>query len=199
MYLLKIFLLISFNAQITSAQTKDFLMGSVFFNKPELEKRISDERWIAVSSKFDENSKTWFFLGEGQVKLSLDKTWKAVREFDRLAHLKDVFKTVQYDKERKKLALTIKLLALEKSFVLKFQEVESLNRKELYFQVENGFMKLLSGVIRVESISASISDVGLKAYYNHEVEWPSWLFAFATEAVVQHVAADLRLMIEKGE
>ncbi len=171
-----------------------------YWRKPEIYKKITDDKIIAVSSKFFEDCPAWSFRGAGIVRVSIEQVWKAVFEFDRLKKMADIFSEVDYDKSQKKLKLKIKLLAIEKELVLRFITEEHLKEdKKLKFVVEYGFLKTLEGELRLKIYNSQETEVGLFAKYPDKIErWPDWIFAFATEAVMSRVAGELRKMVELG-
>lgn len=189
-----------------SSPKENFFHGQPFWQKPPLYKKIVEERWLAVSSKWEGDPKSWLFLGGGQVHLPVKQTWEKVRQYHRLAEVKEFFKSVEYDSSEKKLALKIKMLAFEKNLVVKFQELEkpgqSLFDYEIRFSIISGFMQGLEGRLGLKGIDSgprSDTDLDFRAWSHSEVSWPNWFFALTTESLMYHVAVKLRQLLEQQE
>ncbi len=175
-----------------------------FWKKPGLDVRVKKGE---VLTSVQEEVGEWSFRGAGLVKVPPEFCFKEAKNFSRLKALSDHFPLVEMDESKSQLHLKMKFLGQERElWVNLFEEtvpakgkVES--ERRIYFQVADGWLKDLGGVLVIENGADSArqaSIVGVLGRSKSPAGWvPGWIFKVAVEAVMHHVSVSLRTTLEK--
>lgn len=168
--------------------------------KPELERRMRDERAILVSVKHEKipNEQVRFTMnGAGLVNRPKDFCFEISQQYERLKEVSDHFKTVSFDSTTQQLFIVTEALGYQARMVLKILPVSEDWRSELQWKVVWGHFKGMSGLIGFEKTNDEKTEISLNARYEaEELPLPKALMGFALEVITQKVAERMRSFIE---
>lgn len=169
--------------------------------RPDLQKKMSDERAIFVSVNQTELPKGKVALsmsGVGHVARSKETCFKIAQDYPRLKEVSDHFKVVSYEPSTQRLFLITEALGYQSRMLLKLTPVSTDLRSEVHFEVIWGHFLGMKGVFAFEKINARSTEISLTANYEaDELPIPKVLMGFALEVITQKVAEKMRTFIEK--
>jgi hypothetical protein len=170
--------------------------------KPELLKKLRDERDVLVSVKREDLEHPPGFLrftmaGAGVVARPKEHCFRVSQNYPKLKEISDHFKTVSYDSNTDQLFLITEALGYQARMILKMTPVEEDWRSELQFEVVWGAFKGMKGVLGFEELAPGKTEVSIQAKYEaSELPLPRILMGFALEVITQKVAEKMRSYIE---
>lgn len=170
-------------------------------SKPELQRRIREERAVIVSVKNEEiaNKMIRFSItGAGMVRRSKEFCFHVASQFERLKEVSDHFKTVKYDTSNKQLFVVTEALGYQARMVMRVLPVVEDWRSELQWEVVWGHFKGMTGLIGFERAEGDQTEMSMSARYEaEELPLPKSLMGFALEVITQKVAERMRSFIEE--
>lgn len=169
-------------------------------SKPELMKKMADDRAIVVSVHRDDekNGQIVFTMaGAGVVARDKDACFKISQEFAKLKDVSDHFQTVTYDPKEQKLFVVTQALGYQARMIMQLKIVSEDWRSEIQWEVIWGTFKGMKGVIGFEKLGARSAEVSFTGSFEaKEFPIPKIIMGFALEVVTQKVAESMRKYIE---
>lgn len=171
--------------------------------KPELQKKMREERAILVSVKREDitGGRVRFAMnGAGWVSRAKDFCFSTSQEYSRLRDVSDHFRTVNFDPNTNQLFLVTEALGYQARMILKMVPVQEDWRSELQWEVVWGHFKGMKGVMGFESMGPQKTEISIQANYEaEELPLPKALVGFALEVVTQKVAEKMRNYLESSK
>lgn len=182
------------------------LMEGPFFwqQKKDLYAAMLNKAEVPVS--VTEGKDGWSFKGAGIVKAPKEFTFSKAKDFNQLKQLKEHFSNIAISSDGRNLNLGVRFLGKERVIEIKTKVVDQENPRVLSFEVAEGLMKGLYGVLIVKDverregqpIDPNSCEVALVAYVSESTAWvPDFLFGIGAEGIMRHVAISLRNLVEK--
>jgi hypothetical protein len=169
-------------------------------SKPDLLKRMLDERYITVSVKREEPEHghiVFTMAGAGNVNRDKDATFKASQDYPKLKEISSHFKTITFDEKTQKLFIVSEALGYEARMLMQLTPVAEDWRSEIQWEVVWGSFKGMKGVIGFERLSPRVTEVSFQGRFEApELPIPKFLMGFALEVVTQKVAESMRTYLE---
>lgn len=196
--------LLSFSAQ--AAVPADLSKESRFWKKPELQRRMKDERAVVVNvttDKVDAPSQkkllTKFTMrGAGHVNRDQATAFQLAQEYSRLKEVSDHFKTVKWDAASSELFLITEAMGYQARMIMKVTPQTVGSDRHLNWEVIWGHFKGMKGTIGFERVDHRKTEVSFISNYEaEELPLPKVLMGFALEVITQKVAERMRSFLEK--
>ena len=170
-------------------------------SKPELLKRMRDDRFVTVSVKREEPSAghiVFTMAGAGNVNRDKDLSFKTAQDYTKLKEISGYFKTISFDAKTEKLFVVVEALRYEARMLMQLKPVVEESRSEIQWDVVWGSFKGMKGVIGFERLGARSTEVSFQGRFEApELPIPKLLMGFALEVVVQKVAEKMRSYLEE--
>lgn len=168
--------------------------------KPDLMKRMLDERYIVVSVKREDlpNGRIVFTMaGAGDVNRDKEACFTLAQQYPKLKEISDHFKTVSFDEKSQKLFIVTEALGYQARMLMQLTPVIEDWRSEVQWEVIWGSFKGMKGVIGFERLGPRATEVSFQGRFEApELPIPKFLMGFALEVVVQKVAEKMRTYLE---
>lgn len=166
----------------------------LFWHKKTVWEAMEKERKVPVSVTHDS---IWNFKGAGLVQVPQTYAWQMAQDFGRLSKLPEHFTVVSFDESKSVLHLKILFLKKERPVDLQIFADPKETESRLYFRSMGPWLAGLEGFIVFKDQGRQQTEVGYIAQYPGDVGWiPNFLFGVSAEAVVHHVAEQLRISLE---
>lgn len=170
-------------------------------NKPKAYKRLKENNEILVSAFTEEVSKSpqmhqMKVVAGGSISVPLEDTFRLVREYDSLSKADKHFQEVRYDKSQEKLYLHMAALGYHAKMNLKLKEVVTSKTREIHWLCESGSFKGMKGLIVLEALSESQTEISMTSdYVAEKLPLPKVLMGFGLEIIGRQVAQKMRSYI----
>ena len=200
------FTITAFCFQALAAVPADLPKETRFWKKPELQKRMGDDRAVVVSvntEKVDAPSQkkqlTKFKMrGAGHVNRDQATAFQLAQEYSRLKEVSDHFKTVKWDPTTSELFLITEALGYQARMIMKVTPRTVGAERHLNWEVIWGHFKGMKGTIGFERVDHRKTEVSfISDYEAEELPLPKALMGFALEVITQKVAEKMRSFLEK--
>ncbi len=193
-------------------------------SKPELLKKIRDDRTISVSvhRKDLPSQKVEFEMtGVGLVNRPRDFCFVMSQKYEKLPEVSEHFKNVHYDPASRQLQLTIEILSYQARMTVLITAVDgpvsgpvigpvvapavapasglaaAPSRYEMQWQVIDGTLKGMTGLVGYESEAEKATWMSFHASYQaNELPLPKVLMGFTLEVITEKIAQKMRSFIE---
>ena len=168
--------------------------------KPALMKRMSEERFIAVSVNRNDlpSGKIEFTMaGAGVVNRDKEASFRVAQDYSKLKEISAHFKTVTFDEKAQKLFIVAEALGYEARMLMRLTPVTDDWRSEVQWEVVWGSFKGMKGIIGFEKLGSRSTEVSFQGRFEApELPIPKFLMGFALEVIVQKVAEKMRTYLE---
>lgn len=185
-------------AQFPKQEKQPFWRG-----KESLEKRMRDERFIAVSVRSESaaNKGTKFtIVAGGIVAQTRSRSFAIAQRYEDLQKVSDHFKTVKFNPTNQRLFIVAQALGYQERMILEMRPLEGKTWAELQWQNVWGRFKGMTGVIRFTEITEGQTEISIQSAWEGEhLPLPKVLLGLAFEVIVQKVAQRMRDFIEHAE
>jgi len=187
-----------------NAAQKEITSAPFWERKPEVMKRVLDDRAIVVSAKVDtlqvagrRREQKLEVLGTGVVSAPRSFSFRTAQNYQRLKELSSHFKTVQFDPSSQKLHLVAEAAGFQARMIMRIRPERLGEDDMLRFEVIWGDLRGMTGLIRFRSVEARRTQISIEAkHQTEEVQFPKALVSLALETIVQKVAERMRSTIE---
>lgn len=173
--------------------------GFFWKNRPELRKKIEDNREILVSAQQHTFKKKehWTLKSVGWVRSPAKKAFEYVQNYERLRAKKDHFQKVEWDPGKKSLTIQFASKVFPETLVFHIVSEESEKNYQLNWKVIEGHYKESEGFLRIQDNEKGGSEVALLGVYPDSIPWYSAaVMKIGIEALLKHVAFELRKDLE---
>ncbi len=165
-----------------------------FWQKPENLVKLEQERKILVSVTHPEG---WSFKGAGQVQAPIGFCFEKAKDFGQLSKMPEYFSEVRFDAEKSILSLEIHFLGQIRPVEFELFEEKGEKTSRIYFHSTSGWLQGVKGALVFKDLERQATEVSVFAQRTEDVAWiPNWLFSVGAEAVMHHVAEQLRKGVE---
>ncbi len=187
----------------SSAWASHPLLEDGFFwkNRPELQRKIQEDREVLVSAQQQTYKKKehWTLKSVGWVKSPAKKAFEYVQNFDRLKTKKDHFQRVEWDPSTKHLTLQFVSKFLPDTFVFRIEPVAREKDYQVSWKIIEGRYKDSEGFLQIQDLPKGGSEVALLGVYPESIPWYSApVVKVGVEALLKHVALELRKDLENN-
>lgn len=175
-----------------------FLVTEKFFDQVQEQNSIFKKKQILTSAKLETESH-WKFKGDGVISVPVDICLQSAKDFNRLRKIPERFPEVLWDSERSELSLQVKFLGQSRALLFKLFEAPATSDRAaaISFHSLGPWMKGLEGVVLFKDLGRQETEAQMLAKYSGHLRWvPDFVFSFASEAVMHHVALSLRKSLE---
>jgi hypothetical protein len=169
-------------------------------SKPDLLKRMSDDRFITVSvnrQDFPDGHVAFTMSGAGMVSRGKDACFATAQDYNKLKEISDHFKTVTFEPQTQKLFIVTEALGYQARMMMQLTPVHEDWRSEVQWEVIWGSFKGMKGVIGFERLGPRTTEVSLTGRFEApELPIPKIIMGFALEVITQKVAEKMRTYLE---
>ncbi len=169
-------------------------------SKPDLLKRMSDERFITVSvnrQDLPDGRVIFTMSGAGDVARGKDTCFATAQDYNKLKEISDHFKTVTFEPKTQKLFIVTEALGYQARMMMQLTPVQDDWRSEVQWEVIWGSFKGMKGVIGFERLGPRATEVSFSGRFEApELPIPKILMGFALEVITQKVAEKMRTYLE---
>jgi hypothetical protein len=169
-------------------------------SKPDLLKRMLDDRFITVSVKREDRTdgKIIFTMsGAGDVARDKDASFKLAQDYSKLKEISDHFKAVNFDEKQQKLFIITEALGYQARMLMQLTPVQEDWRSEVQWEVIWGSFRGMKGVIGFERLGPRSTEVSFTGRFEApELPIPKIIMGFALEVITQKVAQSMRSYLE---
>ena len=169
-------------------------------SKPDLMKRMLDDRFITVSVKRDDEPGKIIFTmsGAGDVNRDKDACFKLSQDYPKLKEISDHFVTVTFEEKTQKLFIVTEAMGYQARMLMQLTPVIEDWRSEVQWEVIWGSFKGMKGIIGYERLGPRSTEISFQGRFEApNLPIPKFLMGFALEVVTQKVAEKMRTYLEK--
>ncbi|RYZ76380.1 MAG: hypothetical protein EOP05_05210, partial [Proteobacteria bacterium] len=164
--------------------------------KPELQKKMSEQRSIIVSVQQNDlpGGKVGLTMnGAGHIQRPKETCFLLAQDFPKLKEVSDHFRVVNWDPLSQRLFVITEAMGYQSRMLMKITPVSEDWRSEIQFEVVWGHFTGMKGLIGFQKIGPRTTEVSFTAHYEaDELPIPKILMGFALEIVTQKVAEKMR-------
>lgn len=169
-------------------------------SKPELLKRMVDDRFITVSVNRQDLSDGHIIFtmsGAGDVARGKDACFTTSRDYSKLKDISDHFKTITFDAKTEKLFIVTEAMGYQARMMMQLTPVQESWRSEVQWEVIWGSFKGMKGVIGFERLGPRLTEVSFTGRFEApDLPIPKIIMGFALEVITQKVAEKMRSYLE---
>lgn len=169
-------------------------------SKPEVYKRIKEDRAIIVSAKSEKDEKgekAMILLTAGRIKAPLYFTHEIATQYGQYQKILPYVSETTYDKESGNLFASGAFMGLKAKMTMKLSAEEGEGSKDyIKWEIISGFLTGMKGVITEEKISDEVTEISMDAKYVGPTVLPGFLMNWGLEFIGQKMASAMRSHVE---
>lgn len=185
---------------------KEFYEGPYFWSRPELHKKMQEQREVPVSVTVDSSGDVdvWSMKGAGIVRATCPVVYRWAQDFEQLKKMKEHFPDVQWNADKTEITITVQVLMKTQKIRFKIWRTEDLvsvpHIRRLHFEVLDGAYKGAIGALILTDAAQQQCEAGIISLFHGKIiAFGSSVFAIAVEGLLQHVAKSLRTGVENAQ
>lgn len=172
-----------------------------WWQKPEIQKRIREERAVILSiKKQGEGSQSFYNMtGAGIVKASPPYVLKKILSFPELEKVSEHFKKVTHQPEYNRVYFLLEAYGYQARLLIKYEVIEKDDRTVFLWNVVWGGFQGMIGRVELTNLGANKTQaILISRFEDKEIPIPQIFKGFVLEIIVQHVAKNMRAWIEES-
>lgn len=190
-------------ALLSLASGNDFTSMHFWKTKPDVYKKIKEDRAIIVSARNEsieeggKNKEVLKVTSVGWVKSSFEFTKKTVQAFELLPKVDERFLESKFNSSKSELFVHLAAYGYHAKMLLKLVLAEKPGIFDIQYECIEGAFQGMTGLIRIEDQGRQASEISMTAFYKSDkLPLPSVLMGIGLEFVAQRVSSQMRNYIE---
>ncbi len=194
--ILTIFLAVGPSMPPASAQMIVPKGDAAWWTKPNIQKRIREERDVIITVKNEKNT-IYTMTGAGNLRAPRDFTMQTLLAFNELPKVSKYFKKVVHQPELNRVYFLLEAYGYEARLLIKYS-VENLPEKTVFhWKVVWGGFQGMIGTIEFSTYKVDKTEAIVASQFdNKEIPLPKIFTSFLLEVVIKEVAKSMRTYIE---
>lgn len=174
-------------------------VSDIWWEKPENQKKIRQERQVMVSIKNDpaKTKNDFLMTGAGVVKATQTFTLQKILDFKELQKVSSYFKKITHEPEFNRVYFVLEAYNYEARMLIKYSVETSGSKRVFNWKVVWGGFQGMIGSIELANLEAEKTELIMRSSFDDkEIPLPSIFKSFVLEILVQQVAKGMREYVE---
>ena len=171
-----------------------------FWKKPEVYRRIENDRYIAVSAKTEKKAEVYEMrvVTAGHIAAPAPSVYEELMKFENYPQVTSHFKSVRYDTEKKQLFLHGEAVGFHAQMLFQLDIRGDAQDRTIAWRVIHGTFEGMKGEILLKSVSPPKTEISMWGEFQSvTLPLPRLLMGVGLEIVAHRVAGLMRTHLEK--